>query len=480
MPDRDALWSTYLHGAKGMEGPVDRLVDWAATLALDTPVQDDVVELAAATLSWMFSTPNRPLRDEATMSLVCLLTSRLELTARVVGRLADIDDPYVVERVYAAAYGVVMRSHDTTGIGNLASLVYGQVFASGTPQVHILIRDYARGIIQRAIHLGCDLELDERGFRPPYRSTWPSIPCEDYIESLFPGWQQTSWDSRDLEWSRNRIRWSVMDDDFSRYVIGDNSSSNWLSLGLDEDPWQSPEERRQALAATLSEPGRSAWEQYVSAKASLPPLAFLQPIEFVDESGNVVATFGTPISQADEEAIEQARTKLDLAYQQMMEAFTEEHWSAWESIEHDDADRVAREGPRFDKRLIQRYILWRVFDLGWTTNRFGGFDRFTIGYSGRTADKPERMGKKYQWIAYHEILAYLSDHLQYRERYGTHLEHRYQGPWQERLRDIDPSSTLKSIPRWYFMGPPQFVMVGNGTIYRLAGTAEPSGMASCP
>ena len=183
-----------------------------------------------------------------------------------------------------------------------------------------------------------------------------------------------------------------MDDDFSRYVIGDNPSSNWLSLGLDEEPWQSPEERQQVLVATLSEPERSAWERYVSAKASLPPLAVLRPIEFVDDSGNVVASFGTPISQPDEEAIEKARMKLDLAYQDMVKAFTEEHWRAWESIEHDDADRVVREGPRFDKQLIQRYILRRVFDLGWTTDRFGGFDRFTIGYSGRAADKPERIG----------------------------------------------------------------------------------------
>ena len=55
-------------------------------------------------------------------------------------------------------------------------MAYNNVFASRTPPAHILIRDYARGIIERAIHLGCDLELDEQFIRPPYRSTWPSIP----------------------------------------------------------------------------------------------------------------------------------------------------------------------------------------------------------------------------------------------------------------------------------------------------------------
>ena len=222
-----------------------------------------LLTLPQATLAWMFSTPNRPLRDEATKALVSLLTPRLESTARVVDEFGDVDDPYIVERVYAVAYGVAMRSHDLAGVGNLASFVYNKVFASGTPQAHILIRDYARGIIERSIHLGCNLEINGQLIRPPYKSAWPSIPCEDCVENLFPRWDQASWDSRDLEWSRNRIRWSVMDDDFSRYVIGDDSSSSWLSLGLNEEPWRSPEERRQALVLKLSESERLAWDEHI-------------------------------------------------------------------------------------------------------------------------------------------------------------------------------------------------------------------------
>ena len=453
MPDRDALWSTYLHDAKGREKPVDRLVDWAVTLSPDTPVEDEVVALAATTLAWMFSTPNRPLRDQATKALVCLLTSRLDLTARIVERFGKVDDPYIVERVYAVAYAVVLRGHDLTGVGNLASLVYSKVFASGTPPTHALMRDYARGVIERAIFLGCNLELDEQLIRPPYMSTWPSIPCQDYVENLFPSWHQASWDSRNLEWSRNRIRWSVTYDDFSRYVIGDDSLSNWLSLGLNAEPWQSPAERRQALVLRLSESEGKAWEEFDTARSSMPPTVVLPSIDVVDESGNVVETLPLSRSHVDEEEVEQARAKVQLAHEQLIAVLTEEHRIELESILTDEGDQYARRGPRFDKAIIRRYILWRVFDLGWTTQRFGHFDRFSIGYSGRAASKPERMGKKYQWIAYHEILAYLSDHSQYRERYGAPEECRYQGPWQEHLRDIDPSCNLKSIPGGTSWGP---------------------------
>ena len=191
MPDRDTGWSIYLHEVRGTEGPVDRLVDWASTSPAKGPVdkgpvEKKAVDLAATTLAWMLSTPNRPLRDKATQALVCLLTPRPDSTVELVDRFADIDDPYVVERIYGVAYGTVMRSNDTARVCNLAALVYRRIFASGTPPAHILIRDYARGIMERALHLGCDLEVTEELIRPPYCSLWPSIPCRDCVEELYP------------------------------------------------------------------------------------------------------------------------------------------------------------------------------------------------------------------------------------------------------------------------------------------------------
>ncbi len=84
--------------------------------------------------------------------------------------------------------------------------------------------------------------------------------------------------------------------------------------------------------------------------------------------------------------------------------------------------------PGFDLGQVQRYILKRVFDLGWTVERFGHFDRFVVRSDGRAASKPERVGKKYQWIAYHEMMAFLSDHFQYREEFREDGDQCYQGP----------------------------------------------------
>ena len=69
-------------------------------------------------------------------------------------------------------------------------------------------------------------------------------------------------------------------------------------------------------------------------------------------------------------------------------------------------------------------------------------------FSGRGTRKPERIGKKYQWIAYHEILAHISDHYQYRVSYNDLVpEDAYRGTWQLDVRDIDPSAVVVATAR---------------------------------
>ena len=181
----------------------------------------------------------------------------------------------------------------------------------------------------------------------------------------------------------------------------------------------------------FSEEERAAWGAFKTAKEHI-----------LDELQALVKTGEFDSARA---RIEQALTAAITALKSML---TEEHARALESaLIALYSNHEANQPPRFDLRLIQRYVLWRVFDLGWTTERFGDFDRFSIGYHGRAASKAERIGKKYQWIAYHEIKALVADHFQYRERFREDDGDRaYDGPWQESLRDIDPSCTLQAMP----------------------------------
>ena len=454
MSERDAWWSTYLHRAWGDEGPVDRLVDWAPSITPDDQIEPAVVDLAATTLAWMLTTSNRFVRDRATKALVSLLTARLESATRLVERFADVNDPYVAERVYAVAYGVVMRSHDSLGVGNLASAVYQKVFASGSPPAHILLRDYARGVVERAIVLGADIQVDEELIRPPYNSGWPSFPCEDCAEEMTTSQSEGPQDDNKREFGKDNIidslgRWG----DFARYVIGVESSSSWLSLPLEDATWQSPEERLQDLLSTLTSEQIATWEQFEEAESSLRTAEIHQIRRLNNDD-----TFSLLVGQ---EAIEQLRRETERYFDSFETQLTEDQLMELDCIFQDKDDREGRDGPRFDLRIIQRYIRWRVFDWGWTAERFGNFDSMVKWNDVRQASKPERIGKKYQWIAYHEILAYIADHYQYRERFGGQENQRYEGPWQEMLRDIDPSCLLKSTPGGTSWGPRNPAWWGN-------------------
>ena len=133
MPNRDAWWSVFLHESWRELGAVHRVVDWAWSVSPGTALEDEAVDLCAVVLSWTLTTSNRFLRDRATKSLVNLLTGRPGAVVRLIERFADVDDPYVLERVYAVAYGTSMRCQDLAEVGALAQCVYSRVFAA-TPR----------------------------------------------------------------------------------------------------------------------------------------------------------------------------------------------------------------------------------------------------------------------------------------------------------------------------------------------------------
>ena len=434
MPDRDAWWSTYLHSAWGEEGAVDRLVHWASKVTKNDSLEAEVVNLGSTTLAWMLTTPNRFLRDKTTKALVSLLTDRLDATAELVDRFSDVDDPYVLERVYAVAYGVSMRSAYDSGLGRLAHTVYDNVFKLDMPHTHILLRDYARGVIEHAVKLGSEIEVDEDRFRPPYKSVWPSIPDEEELEPL----------RRAKGRGRNKIASSLSNDfgDFYIYVIGRGSTSNWLSLRLDEPAWQSPKMRLHDLLTMLEASVQDAWNTYERSQATLERLIALNTT-FVLRNAGI----------AEPETIEERRGELEgaegernSALERFCSLLSPDQLAEFGTIAATLNKRGGRDAPRLNKQPIRRYVLWRVFDLGWTEERFGRFDSMVNYRHSREGSKPERIGKKYQWIAYHEILACIADRFQYRDIYDEDLEQAYDGPWQELLRDIDPSCTLGSTP----------------------------------
>ncbi len=437
MPDRDQWWSIKLHYlyAERQSAP-HRIIDWALSVKHTDRLDKDVVRLISSTLAWMFSSSNRFLRDRATKANVNLLTGREDAAAELVRSFGEVDDLYIRERVLAVAYGVAMRSCDAARIQELAGAVLATVFTRIPIVPHLLLRDYARGVVERS-HWLMPLPVETmRGVRPPYGSKWPRIPSEKTIKQL-----NESLDSRDKDaHGARRIAFSVLDDDFARYVIGTNSwSTDWLSLRLDQPAWRSYEDLIRDFSTSLESAIRPIWDTYIEAEERLAHLSAMKTWAAFrdsfssDESTEDDFDVSLPVAR---KAVDDARAtllcRLDLERAKRLKEI-------WRSRKSSSRDRP----PQFDLRLMQRYILKRVFSLGWNASQFEYFDTHVIQYTGREAAKAERIGKKYQWIAYHEICALVADNFQFKgDRGMSESEDSYDGPWQDFFRDIDPSHSF--------------------------------------
>ncbi|MBM4523045.1 hypothetical protein GS462_00320 [Rhodococcus hoagii] len=92
-----------------------------------------------------------------------------------------------------------------------------------------------------------------------------------------------------------------------------------------------------------------------------------------------------------------------------------------------------------DSDWAGRWIANRAIELGWTPARFDEFERNHDLHKGREGHKAERFGKKYQWIAHHELLARLADNFHPAYESWNPDPMVYEGPWPWYGRDFDPS-----------------------------------------
>ena len=155
MPARDRTWSEYLRRTDEQSN-VRRILAWTerSTNQDESDVRNDIRLLAL-----FLTTTNRPLRDRATRALVERAAQGPDVLFDEVLRSLSFGDPYVPERMLAAAYGVSMRFWaDPHGeklrraIVQFARSLVKEMFVANAPHAtkHVLQRGYALGVIALA------------------------------------------------------------------------------------------------------------------------------------------------------------------------------------------------------------------------------------------------------------------------------------------------------------------------------------------
>lgn len=101
----------------------------------------------------------------------------------------------------------------------------------------------------------------------------------------------------------------------------------------------------------------------------------------------------------------------------------------------------------FDLALASRFVAWNCLSLGWTSERFEDFDTgFHTRQHGRSDGdvRTERIGKKYQWIGWHTLLAFLADNYAMRPD-GNKEPRSYDTPDQVDVSLHDPARWLQLV-----------------------------------
>lgn len=317
---RDRVWTIFINGLDRESERVWHLIESYQKGEAPFDVSNEYIELMLILFSWCLSSSNRFLRDRVSESLIEILKVNFSYCKNLIEMFDGVNDPYISQRLYGIVLGACLKRTDVfdTEYSVLAECVYNLIFDKEKVYPDILLRDYARNIIERYLYEfpKNKLSIKKKKIRPPYLSDEiPKVKEKIYFskESKLHG-----YNSIDMSM---RTTYTGMYGDFGRYVFE----------------------------------------------------------------------------------------------------------SALDDFEDVDVKNLYHYAMQFIKN-----------ELGYTDKLFAEYDS-RGHYSRHESKKVERIGKKYQWIAFYNILARISD----RYRAESHDDHRkhvnYKGPWNPYVRDFDPT-----------------------------------------
>lgn len=445
LPDRDAFWTVGLsHIGRGFDPvddeakeetdphPVHELIEWAWH-APKQALPDEALRLASVFLCWCLTAAHRAVRDRATRALGAILLDRPLLFPPLLAQFSRVDDPYVIERLLAAAYGIACAGLERAVAVDYAQAIDEHLIDAGRFPRHLLTRDFARGIVEAASRLAnAQVEAVLARIRPPYRSSWPlEIPSDDALQALVDTTGATA------------IHRSVLGliGDFGRYEVEPDLRSFTATPLSDPAPATTEEMRRtyeREVVATWH-PSRQALYQTI-LKWDDRPFTILLRISVVErphvEEQDAVRREAEELTRRIKRRWSNTR--------KLLASMTTEERAVFRKRAAPDLFAQTSEGRQI-KRIApddaKRWIVRRAIDMGWTNDRFPhDGSSFVQDHHGRSRPPTERIGKKYQWIALDELRAILADNVWLRAEWSGPSV-RYDHPCQINIavRDFDPS-----------------------------------------
>lgn len=188
---RDYIWTIYINQLT--RDDTDRMVQLIQMYnrgeKLES-VNEKQIELLLTLFGWVLSSSNRWLRDYTSKAMIEILKEHFQLCQIILDKFKNVNDPYIIQRLYGIVFGVCCKRLDDRDFQVLAEYVYHTVFEQEKVYPDILLRDYARLIIERFLYENPEYNgiIERERIIPPYNSDIiPEIEDQHYLEKDYSG-----------------------------------------------------------------------------------------------------------------------------------------------------------------------------------------------------------------------------------------------------------------------------------------------------
>ncbi len=401
---RDYTWSSFLSSQQyENETGANRLINWSLNSKFHAELKDSTLLLYGITITWFFSTSNRSIRDRSTKALTHLLEQKPAIWIQLLNCFQNCNDPYVLERLYAVGCGIATRTHDKAGLRQIGQTVYDVIFANGKPLPHVLIRNYARTIVEAAVQRG-GLKIDRQAkLSAPFAVRWnEKAPSEMSIKQRYL--KGISMDGYGKIW------YSLTKGDFGIHKI--NNRFPWSGKRRDGTCYIDNKAIYEKFISSFTNKQAKAWHTYQEA----------------------VRNFR--LNKSDIEQILEIESAGKKEHEEWERSLTKKQLNVYKEFVLPWLSRCSNRYPP-NISLCKRWMFARILNLGWKPGLFE--DPCTHYLVDSRMARAETISDKYQWIAYHEMIAHMMDNYEVEDPrretiYGSECDVGY--------RDIDPSCLI--------------------------------------
>ena len=426
LAERDSWFQQYMLNATGKQGSaILRIQSWSIS-RLPRDISDQkAILLTGIALAWTLSSTDNNLRDRSTRALIQLFRYHQDVLVELLKMFIDIDDPYIIERLFAVIYGVVsLNPHNKTGFQSLVVWIYKNHFLNKNRRPDALLDDYAKGLIELYIRkYKNNIHVDLNKIKPPfiYYDFPNDIPSIDSLRIKH---------NRDDNHDYYSIWSSLMYGeggatlaDFGNYTVG-SYLSGFTNVPLSKK-LPNPNTSRKGFdrfKESLSKKQKKLLEEYFSKKLmNRLSLNITQPAVVRQKISDNEVTQALNDFEKSLSSSKKREYKKYKLYVVGEKTFTK----AFED---------------YDINIARRWIMDRVIKLGWRPELHEEYDRDRGGFDRLQNSSVERIGKKYQWIALYEFLAMIGSNYYYvQDRWLDDTPATFKSAYQTSARDLDPT-----------------------------------------